>query len=100
MFRHGGEVVSRMLSAYVGDIHVLVFDVGNSCLPHDLGCFLHFPMLKICFLCCWANGKEWATILGFGVVVLLYGKPRSFPHDFLHFFSLYPSWVIHFVDVV
>ena len=28
-------------------------------------CFLHFSMPKICFMCCWANGKKGTTILGF-----------------------------------
>ena len=64
-----GEVNLEMLSAYVGEIHVLVFVGGRLCLPHDLAHFLLFPMLIICFLCCWANGNEWAMILRFEVVV-------------------------------
>ena len=63
-----GKSFSGMLSAYVLDIHVLVFAGGRFCLPHDLSRFLLFPMLIICFLC--VNGKKWAMILGFETTVL------------------------------
>ena len=56
-------------------------------LPHDLMLFLHFSMPKICFLCCWANGKKGAMILGFEKSV--FGTVRKLGAS-LMFFCIFP----------
>ena len=58
---------------------------GSFLSPSRFGSFSSFPMPRICFLRCWVNGKEWATILGFEVAILLLRERWGLPHIFVNF---------------